>query len=65
VTAPSSKGFGHVVFEKLVAQSLNGKVKTDFAPDGLIWELWIPAANLVTERTGTLEPSSFPSAKNF
>jgi PAS domain S-box-containing protein len=65
VTAPSSKGFGHVVFEKLVAQSLNGKVKTDFAADGLIWELWIPAANLVTERNGAPEPSSFPSAKNF
>jgi PAS domain S-box-containing protein len=49
VTPPSRKGFGHIVFERLVTKSLNGSVAIDFAPEGLIWKLSIPTINLVTE----------------
>jgi two-component sensor histidine kinase len=49
VTPPSRKGFGHIVFERLVTKSLNGSVAIDFAPEGLIWKLSIPTSNLVTE----------------
>ena len=51
VTPPSRTGFGHVVFERLVTQSLNGSVAIDFATEGLIWKLSIPTTNLVTEPT--------------
>ena len=51
VTSPSRTGFGHVVFERLVTQSLNGSVAIDFATEGLIWKLSIPTTNLVTEPT--------------
>ena len=37
------KGFGHIVMERTLADSLQGKVKLDFAPDGLRWEAEIPA----------------------
>lgn len=48
VTAPSRKGFGHVVFERIITNSLGGEVAMDFAPEGLSWELSIPTANLVS-----------------
>jgi PAS domain S-box-containing protein len=51
VTPPSSKGFGHVVFEQLVTRSLDGSVTMDFAPAGLSWTLSIPTTNLVTHPT--------------
>ena len=49
VTPPSRKGFGHIVFERLVTKSLDGSVGIDFAPEGLTWKLSIPTTNLVTE----------------
>jgi len=44
------KGFGHAVFERSVAKSLDGTVVIDFAPEGLRWELSIPTTNLVPEQ---------------
>jgi two-component sensor histidine kinase len=52
VTAPAHKGFGHVVFERIITRSLGGKVAMDFAPDGLIWDLTIPMANIVPAPKG-------------
>jgi len=49
VTPPSRTGFGHVVFDRLVTKSLNGKVAIDFAHEGLGWKLSIPSTTLVTE----------------
>ena len=48
VTPPSRKGFGHIVFERLVTKSLNGNVAIDFTSEGLTWKLSIPVTNLVT-----------------
>lgn len=42
VTPPDRKGFGHTVFERIVAKSLNGKIDIHFAPEGLDWRLSIP-----------------------
>ncbi len=39
VAAPDRKGFGHTVFDRMIAQSLNGSVKLTFAATGLVWEL--------------------------
>ena len=42
VQKPARKGFGHIVMERTLADSLQGAVKLDFAPDGLRWEVEIP-----------------------
>ena len=47
VFAPSVKGFGHLVIERMVANSLNGEVAMNFAPGGLRWNLLISSANIV------------------
>jgi two-component sensor histidine kinase len=47
VTPPSHAGFGSTVINKLVVQSLNAELGTDFAPEGFWWELSVPAAQIV------------------
>lgn len=47
VAVPERKGFGHVIMERLVAQSLHGSVDLDFAPEGLTWRLRAPAERIV------------------
>ena len=42
VVAPVRKGFGHVVFEQMVAQSADGDVTIDYSPTGLRWSLSLP-----------------------
>jgi PAS domain S-box-containing protein len=44
VSPPSRTGFGHVVIQHLVAESLNGEVAIDFAASGFSWRLDIPGA---------------------
>lgn len=51
VSPPTRKGFGHVVFERIVARALGGKVEADFAPDGLVWQLSFPTVNSIGRRT--------------
>ena len=55
VIKPTRTGFGHIVTERMIAQSLNGDVTIDYAPTGLIWILKFPAAHLV-KRPTTLRP---------
>lgn len=47
VTPPTRKGFGHIVCERVVAQLLGGEVSMDFAPEGVRWQLRVPADHLV------------------
>ena len=42
VQEPTRKGFGHIVIERTLADSLQGKVTLEFAPKGLNWEAEIP-----------------------
>jgi hypothetical protein len=42
-------GFGHVVIESVVAQSVNGEVSLEFASEGLTWVLAMPTTNLVSK----------------
>jgi two-component sensor histidine kinase len=46
VAAPSRKGFGSVVVERMVRQSLEGEVRLDYAPEGFSWHLRCPVARL-------------------
>jgi PAS domain S-box-containing protein len=47
VEPPAYKGFGHAVFERMVAHSLGGTVMLDFAPGGFGWSISVPATHLV------------------
>lgn len=46
VRPPVRKGFGHVVFEQMVAQQLGGEVQADYARAGLCWKLTMPLASV-------------------
>ncbi len=43
VAPPERKGFGRMMLETLVPQSLGGSAHLDFAPGGLAWRLEMPA----------------------
>ncbi len=49
VSPPRSKGFGHIVIERMVALSVNGDVDLQFTPQGLTWQLTFPAGRHVAE----------------
>lgn len=63
VAEPSRQGFGHVVFERIVARALNGDVKMTFEPEGLNWQLSIPTVNLAKRRTIFKDRASWEDAK--
>src|SRR6185369_1178519 len=43
------EGFGHRVMTELVPRALNGSCKLDFTPQGVRWELTIPAGHIVRD----------------
>ena len=47
VSKPIRRGFGHVVFEDMVAQSVDGEVHTNYPHEGLQWSVSLPIANVV------------------
>ena len=49
VMQPSRKGFGHVVISEMVASSLHGDVKLDYAREGLIWSIDAPRSSVMTD----------------
>ena len=46
VSEPAHRGFGNVVMERMVAHAIGGTVHMDFAIEGLVWKLWIPARHV-------------------
>jgi two-component sensor histidine kinase len=56
VKPQSHAGFGSTVINKLVVQSLNAELATEFAPDGFWWELNVPAAQVVVPGPGSSTP---------
>jgi PAS domain S-box-containing protein len=47
VTPPARQGFGTMVIDSLVKESLGGEVQLDFAPAGLAWRVTCPAMNVL------------------
>jgi PAS domain S-box-containing protein len=47
VTPPLRQGFGTMVIDTLVKQTLGGEVQLHFAPAGLAWRVACPAANVL------------------
>jgi two-component sensor histidine kinase len=46
VAAPSRKGFGTLVVERMVRHSLDAEVRLDYAPEGFSWQLRCAEARL-------------------
>jgi PAS domain S-box-containing protein len=47
VAPPAKKGFGHVVISEMVASSLRGEVKLDYAAQGLQWSIDMPSSDVL------------------
>lgn len=47
VRPPDHRGFGTMVIDSMVKQSLGGDVELDFAPAGLAWRVTCPATNVL------------------
>jgi PAS domain S-box-containing protein len=45
VSAPTQRGFGSTVVSSMVKRSVQGDVRLDYAPSGVIWTLTCPSAN--------------------
>ena len=50
VAAPDHQGFGRLVMDRIAGQALGGRSETTFAPDGVVWELDVPAKSVVREK---------------
>ncbi len=50
VEEPSRTGFGSIVIQRTVAQSLNGEVAHEFRPSGVYWAIDLPMEALQSER---------------
>jgi PAS domain S-box-containing protein len=49
VTRPRRAGFGRVVAEQMIANALDARVTTSFAPEGVTWTLELPGAEFTAE----------------
>lgn len=39
VADPTRKGFGHIVFERMIKQALNASINWQYPPNGVVWSL--------------------------
>jgi PAS domain S-box-containing protein len=46
VSPPERRGFGSIVIDTMVKQTLNGEVRLDYAASGVVWNLTCPAENV-------------------
>lgn len=46
VATQTSRGFGTVIIEKLIPQSLRGEAKMSWGEDGFIWTLHAPMSSI-------------------
>ncbi len=49
VILPTHKGFGRMVMDRIAGQALGGHSKAVFAPDGVCWELDVPASAVIRD----------------
>jgi hypothetical protein len=53
VAAPTRRGFGTIVIEKMAERNVGAAVDLDYAPSGVTWRLTCPAANALELGNGT------------
>lgn len=51
VVLPAHKGFGRMVMDRIAGQALGGQSKATFAPDGVSWELDVPARAVIRDKS--------------
>ncbi len=49
VVAPTRRGFGRVVMDRITGQALDGKSEIRFEPDGVVWSLVAPTRSTLVE----------------
>ena len=49
VVAPTRRGFGRVVMDRITGQALDGKSEIRFEPTGVVWTLIVPAKSALVE----------------
>ncbi|SFK48249.1 PAS domain-containing sensor histidine kinase [Methylocapsa palsarum] len=49
LTPPARRGFGHKVTVNMAKRALEADVALDYAPEGLVWELTAPLANVIAK----------------
>jgi len=54
VLTPDHRGFGRMVMERIAGQALGGRSTATFAPDGVVWELDVPARSVMREKAAEL-----------
>jgi PAS domain S-box-containing protein len=54
VQTPDHRGFGRMVMERIAGQALGGQSTATFAPDGVVWELDVPAKSVMREKAAEL-----------
>ncbi len=54
VMPPERRGLGSRIISPLAEQALSGKVVTEYRPEGLIWSLDAPAANVLEQNRSDL-----------
>ncbi|GGF90645.1 MULTISPECIES: sensor histidine kinase [Rhizobium] len=52
VTEPSRKGFGTTIIQRHAVAAFGGQVDVEFRPEGLVWRLVAPRANLERDDAG-------------
>lgn len=57
VEAPDHRGFGRTVMERIAGQSLGGQSRMEFAPEGVVWELDVPAKSVIGDEKRESVPS--------
>jgi PAS domain S-box-containing protein len=58
VSAPTHRGFGSTVVNAMAKRSVQGEVRLDYAPSGVVWTLTCPSANALEAAEG--EPEHAP-----
>ena len=61
VVAPTIKGFGHVVIERVTGPALSANVTYEFLPQGVVWSIAMPLEFVVRWRSAPAEAAAGPA----
>jgi two-component system CheB/CheR fusion protein len=62
MTKPAAPGFGSVVIEDMVAETLGREAQIEYRPDGIVWSATVPNSMIVEAGSPALGPESLRRA---
>jgi hypothetical protein len=62
MTKPAAPGFGSVVIEDMVAETLGSEAQIEYRPDGIVWSATVPNSMIVEAGSTALGPESLRRA---